>query len=111
MFCTRCGVELRDQDRFCSQCGKATGVAPAEYTQHPPRTLALDKRRKKVAGVCAGFARYLDADATLVRIVVLVLALSTGIGFVAYLVAWLLMPSDYAELSPRPSGDVIRQPS
>ena len=26
MFCTNCGVELREADRFCSQCGKLTGV-------------------------------------------------------------------------------------
>jgi phage shock protein PspC (stress-responsive transcriptional regulator) len=54
----------------------------------------LDKRNKKIAGVCAGFARYLDMDVTLVRVVWLALALGTGLGFIAYLVAWLLMPSD-----------------
>lgn len=111
MFCTRCGVELRDQDRYCSQCGKATAAVAAAQATNPPAPLALDKRRKKIAGVCAGFARYLDADVTLVRIVVLVLALSTGIGFVAYLVAWLLMPSDEGALAPEPSGSVVRQPS
>lgn len=51
---------------------------------------------KKVAGVCAGVAHYLDADVTLVRVIWLVLAICTVIpGFVAYLVAWIAMPKEY----------------
>jgi phage shock protein C len=109
MFCTRCGMELREQDRFCSQCGKATGLVPAQQAPHMERTLALDKRRKKIAGVCAGFARYIDADVTLVRIIVLVLALSSGIGFVAYIVAWILMPGDEDARAPEASTGIVRQ--
>ena len=29
MFCTNCGIAMRDDDRFCSQCGKPTGIGPA----------------------------------------------------------------------------------
>jgi phage shock protein C len=94
MFCTKCGVELREDDRFCSRCGRATGVGGA-IPEREPRELMLDKRNKKIAGVCAGFARYMDADVTLVRIIWLAVAIGTGIGFIAYLVAWLLMPSDH----------------
>jgi len=54
----------------------------------------LDKRNKKIAGVCAGFARYCEVDVTLVRVLWLAIALSTGIGFIAYPVAWIIMPSD-----------------
>jgi phage shock protein PspC (stress-responsive transcriptional regulator) len=55
----------------------------------------LDKANKKIAGVCAGFARYFDADVTLVRVLWLAIALGTGVGFIAYLVAWIIMPSDH----------------
>ncbi|MCL4402959.1 MAG: PspC domain-containing protein [Acidobacteria bacterium] len=103
MFCTRCGVELRDQDRYCFQCGARTGVAP-EARLNPP--LMLDKRNKKIAGVCAGFARYAEIDVTLVRIVVLVLALFTGIGFIAYPIAWILMPSDQGRDVGVPAGAI-----
>jgi phage shock protein C len=51
--------------------------------------------QKKIAGVCAGFARYLDVDVTLMRILWLAIALCTGVGFIGYLVAWILMPKDY----------------
>ena len=91
MFCTQCGVQLRDEDRFCSQCGRGTGRGPAPG---PPKALMLAKANKKIAGVCSGFARYLEVDVVLVRVVWLALALTTGIGFLAYLAAWIIMPSD-----------------
>ncbi len=103
MYCTQCGVELRETDRFCSQCGRSTGVSAPGANREP---LVLDKANKKIAGVCAGLARYMDMDVTLVRIVFLVLALGTGIGFIAYLVAWLLMPNPR---QPLPSEVLAQQ--
>jgi phage shock protein C len=50
---------------------------------------------KKIAGVCSGFARYFGMDVTLMRILWIIVALGTGIGFVAYFVAWIAMPRDY----------------
>jgi phage shock protein C len=54
----------------------------------------LDKRNKKIFGVCAGFARYLDVDVVLVRVIWLALAFGAGLGFIAYLAAWIVIPSD-----------------
>jgi len=54
----------------------------------------LDKRNKKIAGVCAGFARYLGVDVVLVRVLVLGIAICTGVGFFVYLAAWIVIPSD-----------------
>src|SRR6185503_17173262 len=92
MYCTKCGVELRTEDCFCSRCGARTGVARPVSTS---KTLMLDKRNKKIAGVCAGFARYLEVDVNLVRVLWLAIALCTGVGFLAYLAAWIIMPSDH----------------
>lgn len=91
MYCTKCGVELREDDRFCSRCGNRTALAPLPEM---PRSLMLDKRNKKIAGVCAGFARYLGVDVVLVRILWLGIALCTGVGFFVYLAAWVVIPSD-----------------
>jgi phage shock protein C len=95
MYCTRCGLELRNDDRFCSRCGNRT---PAGAAQDPvpdaPRALMLDKHNRKVAGVCAGFARYLGVDVVLVRVLWLGIALCTGVGFFVYLAAWIVIPSD-----------------
>ena len=40
-------------------------------------------------------------DVTLMRVIWLAVALTTGIGFLAYFAAWILMPSDHG-LEPRP---------
>ena len=100
MYCTNCGLKLGEEDAFCSRCGKPTGVrvateAPAASSP-PPRRLARLMTEKKIAGVCAGVARYFDVDVTLVRVLWLVLAVVTVIpGFIAYLVAWIAMPKEY----------------
>jgi phage shock protein C len=106
MFCTNCGLQLTENDVFCARCGKPSGAQsaspqpPAAYAQ-PPRRLVRIMPEKKIAGVCAGVARYFDADVTLVRILWLVLAIVTGVPFIAYLVAWIAMPKEYG---PAPAG-------
>jgi phage shock protein C len=94
MYCTKCGIELNESNRFCSGCGTRTSSGTA-FTPAPGRPLLLDKRNKKVAGVCAGFARYFDMDVVLMRVLWLAVALcSGGIGFLVYLGAWIVIPSD-----------------
>jgi phage shock protein PspC (stress-responsive transcriptional regulator) len=95
MYCTECGFELRQDDRFCSRCGNRTAVGKAFGNPNAPYPLLLDKQHKKIAGVCAGVARHLGVDVTLMRVLWLGIAISTGIGFFAYLAAWILIPSDY----------------
>jgi phage shock protein C len=94
MYCTRCGVENDDKTRYCPQCGHGTKLAEAEANPGRQPRLALDVENKKIAGVCAGFARYLGVEPLLIRIVWLALALGAGFGFFAYLIAWILMPKD-----------------
>jgi phage shock protein C len=94
MYCTNCGIELRENDRFCSQCAAPSGLAPV--SRYASRHLTLVRAGKKIGGVCTGFARYLEVDVTLVRIVWLMVALMTGVGFLAYLIAWLIMPHEDA---------------
>jgi phage shock protein C len=93
MFCTKCGSELREQDRFCSLCGAGTARSAP-----PPRSEARLSRpmsEAKIAGVCAGFARYCGLDVTLVRVLWVVLTLCPPCpGLIAYIVAWIVMPKD-----------------
>jgi phage shock protein PspC (stress-responsive transcriptional regulator) len=49
---------------------------------------------KMLAGVAGGIARYLNTDATLVRIMIAALVLFTGAGAALYIAAWLLIPAD-----------------
>ena len=49
---------------------------------------------RMLAGVAGGIARYLNVDATLVRVGIAALTLLTGAGAALYLAAWLLIPAD-----------------
>jgi len=72
------------------------GTRSASITDQPAaRRLRRSADDKMLAGVAGGIARYLDADVTLVRLIIVVLALFSGAGVAAlYLAAWLLIPQD-----------------
>jgi len=76
------------------------------------KKLALSRHDKKIAGVCGGFAEYLELDPTLVRLLWLMMALVVGWGVVAYLVAWIVMPLE-AEATPAaaPTPTAAPQPA
>jgi len=92
MFCTQCGTQLVDNARYCSQCGRATALA--EPRDSARTRLTRDPRNGKIAGVCAGFARYLDIDVVLVRILWIALVLAGGSGVIGYLAGWIIMPKE-----------------
>lgn len=48
---------------------------------------------KMLGGVCGGVADYLGVDSTLVRIIAAALIVFTGVGPIAYILAWILMPA------------------
>jgi phage shock protein C len=102
MFCTRCGVQLNDSAKFCSDCGTPT-ARNAYSKQAPYPKLSRPREDRKIAGVCAGFARYLAMDVTLVRLIVVILAIwPPGVGLIGYLVAWAIMPNDPLRLAEVP---------
>ena len=49
---------------------------------------------KQLGGVCGGVAEYYELDPSIVRIGAILLLLVAGTGFLAYLVAWLVIPLD-----------------
>lgn len=59
--------------------------------------LYRSSREKMIGGVCGGLADYFSVDVTLVRLIVLVAALAGGVGFLAYLVAYVIVPVNPAE--------------
>jgi len=75
-----------------------TATADARHDTVTDRPEASQLRRsaddRMLAGVAGGIARYLNADVTLVRVIIAALALFTGAGAALYLAAWLLIPAD-----------------
>ena len=57
-----------------------------------PRRLTRDTQHGVLAGVAAGFGRYLDVDPVLARLGFVLLAFVHGLGILFYLICWLLMP-------------------
>jgi len=57
------------------------------------KKLCLSRGNRKIGGVCGGIAEYFGIDATLVRIITLVLFFAVGSGLLLYLLAWLVIPS------------------
>ncbi len=49
---------------------------------------------RKIAGVCGGLGELMDIDPTIVRLVLVVLGLATGIipVLIGYLIAWWMVP-------------------
>jgi phage shock protein C len=94
MYCSDCGFELSDTFRYCPQCGGRR--ADLAYTEPlGPRRLQRPIEGKKIAGVCAAIARYLNVDVTLVRIVIAMLAVyPVGLGVIFYIVAWIAIPRE-----------------
>ena len=73
-----------------------------------PRKLKRDTRGAVLAGVAAGFGRYLDVDPVLVRLGFVLLAFVNGLGVLIYLAGWALMPLDDA---PAPQGATASPPA
>ena len=73
-------------------------TAQARYAaaadQHEVGQLRRPGDDRMLAGVAGGIARYLNVDATLVRIGIAALILLTGAGAALYIAAWLLIPAD-----------------
>jgi phage shock protein C len=57
----------------------------------PARQLRRSRRDKVLAGVCGGLARYLAIDPVVIRVLMVVLIFA-GVGVIAYIVAWIVIP-------------------
>jgi phage shock protein PspC (stress-responsive transcriptional regulator) len=64
-------------------------------TTTPRTTVRRSRNDRMVAGVCGGAAVALGVDANLLRLgLVLLTVFGVGLGAVAYLAAWVLLPEE-----------------
>ncbi len=95
MFCSKCGKQVDPSSRFCPACGAPIYSAPPPVGQYPnPNQLTRSRTNRMIAGVCAGFAIHYGWNVNLVRVITALVALFTGVGAVAYLVAWVIIPEE-----------------
>jgi phage shock protein C len=57
------------------------------------RKLYRSKTDRKLAGVCSGLAQYFNVDATLIRVLFVLLAVLGGSGLVLYVAMWIIVPN------------------
>ena len=56
------------------------------------KRLYRSKKERMIAGVCGGVAEYANADPTIIRLLWVVGSFFWGIGIIAYLAAWIIVP-------------------
>ncbi len=95
MNCCNCRRDIADYSNFCYFCGvRQAAPIPQGSAPWQGKRLMRSSTDVKVAGVCAGFAEYLDLDVTLVRVLWAILTIMPVpvLGIVAYIVSWIVMP-------------------
>lgn len=67
------------------------------YRQHNyepnMRRLYRNPNDRILGGVCSGLANYFDIDPVIVRLIFAILFLTGGIGLLAYIIAWIIIPA------------------
>lgn len=58
------------------------------------KKLYRSKKNKMIAGVCAGLGDYFEMDPTLIRLGAVLLVLLAGTGILAYIIGWIIIPSE-----------------
>ena len=56
------------------------------------KKLYKSRTDKKIDGVCAGIAEYMEIDPTVIRLIWVLAVLFAGVGVLAYIVAALILP-------------------
>ncbi len=73
------------------------------------KTLYRSCDNKVLGGVAGGIAEYFDFDPSLVRLIFALIIFTTGFGFLAYLLAWVVVPLDPKCKSKQTGAEEIKQ--
>lgn len=56
------------------------------------KRLYRDPEHRVIGGVCGGLAAYFDIDVAIMRIIVVLLTIFSGVGILVYLILWIAVP-------------------
>lgn len=56
------------------------------------KRLYRSRSERKIGGVCGGLSEYFDVDPVFIRALFVITTLGYGIGFIAYIVLWIIVP-------------------
>jgi phage shock protein C len=60
----------------------------------PSEKLYRSRTNRQVAGVCGGLAQRFNVDATLIRVLFVLLGLFGGGGILLYIAMWIIVPQE-----------------
>jgi phage shock protein C len=83
-------------------------LVPEQQNVTDVRRVRRSRTDRVFGGVCGGLGRYLNVDPILLRIAAVALALSGGLGVLAYLIAWLVIPEEDGAEPAAPTPGVNR---
>ena len=98
--CTRCGKGVCPEDAvyidgklYCKECAKIVLGAEKKSSTKP---LYRSRKDVLICGVCRGLADYFEIDPALMRVIVVLVTVFTGIvpGIVAYLILCAVLPKE-----------------
>ncbi len=72
---------------------KTSTDSKTSYTYTRGQRLYRDENDKVLGGVCSGLAHYFNVDVVVVRVIFAILFFSAGIGFIPYIILWVVVPS------------------
>src|SRR5438093_11701654 len=90
-------------DTALQTVGLCAGTLAKGGAMAQTRKLYRSRTNRKLAGVCGGLAQYFHTDATLIRVLFVVLALLGDPGLVVHLVTWIVVP-EAAQGAASPRG-------
>lgn len=64
------------------------------------KRLFRSRENKMVAGVCGGLGEYFEIDPTIVRLLFALLVLANGMGVLAYVAMWIIVPEEGETTAP-----------
>jgi phage shock protein PspC (stress-responsive transcriptional regulator) len=63
-----------------------------DVNYHTSRRIYRDPDNRMLGGVCSGLASYVNIDPTIMRLIFVALFLTFGVGFLAYIILWIVVP-------------------
>src|SRR5689334_14891637 len=71
----------------------SSSASDSTYTKREKGRLYRDSSDKILGGVCSGLANYLNIDPAIVRILFAIIGFGGGLGILAYIILWIVLPS------------------
>jgi phage shock protein PspC (stress-responsive transcriptional regulator) len=94
--CPYCAEEIQDSAIKCKHCGAMLDGSQPQQGGGTVKKLTRSRSDRMLSGVCSGLATYTNMDATLMRLLVVILIFVTGIlpGIIAYIIAAIIIPEE-----------------